>query len=492
MKRPRRLRGLSAQLLLFVGLPLFLVLSGLAVGSVIAHQHSMRTIISQRDLRAALTGAAGLSTPTGLPNEQKVQAVLAGLQASPGTVVLLVNAQGRIVFDVNPQDAGQAATPPGVAQALAGQSGLLYQSVRPGGPEYVVAYAPVRVLAANGQAANWALIVEDPRVEVLSPWLRLTLFAPLIMVVAVASTLVALWIGVQRVVHPLQQLDAQVAALGEGDFAAVDVPVGGIEEIQTLQEALVRMAAQIQTYQQSMRDYLGAVTAAQEDERKRLARDLHDQTVQDLIALKQRVQMARRKTTGDRALEARLAELQTMLETTMDEVRRFSRALRPIYLEEAGLVAALEAMARDAAQHGMPPGGAQQGLDGGARQDALQVSFEVEGEPRRLAPEVELALYRIVQEALHNIARHAQASNVRVSVEFGEGIIIRVEDDGVGFAVPVRISDLAMAGHYGLMGMQERAQLVGARLVVHSRPGAGTKIDVQWHPGDAGTQADFG
>jgi signal transduction histidine kinase len=268
-----------------------------------------------------------------------------------------------------------------------------------------------------------------------------------------------------------------------GNFGAVDAPVGGVEEIQKLQGALVRMAAQVRAYQQSMRGYLGVVTAAQEDERKRLARELHDETIQDLIALKQRVQMARRKAAADpAALDGRLAELQAMLETTMEEVRRFSRALRPIYLEEAGLVAALEALARDAAQHGVSRGAAQQAQPGGAAQEALQVAFEMEGEPCRLAPDAELALYRIVQEALHNVARHAQASNVQVGVEFNDGVTIRVQDDGVGFAVPAHVSDLAAAGHYGLMGMQERAQLVGAQLAVGSWPGMGTTIEVHWHP----------
>jgi signal transduction histidine kinase len=217
-----------------------------------------------------------------------------------------------------------------------------------------------------------------------------------------------------------------------------------------------------------MRSYLGVVTAAQEDERKRLARELHDQTIQDLIALRQRVQMARRKAGGDPAgMEARFAELQSMLETTMEEVRRFSRALRPMYLEEAGLVAALQALARD------------------ARQEGLQVSFQVEGKAQRLSPEIELALYRIIQAALQNTVRHSRASKVSVSIEYAQGVTIRVRDDGIGFVVPQRLSDLAEAGHYGLMGMQERAQLVGALLSVTSQPGSGTEIDVRWLPADS-------
>jgi signal transduction histidine kinase len=210
-----------------------------------------------------------------------------------------------------------------------------------------------------------------------------------------------------------------------------------------------------------MHDYLGVVTAAQEEERKRLARELHDEAIQDLIALKQRVQMARRGLAREPgALEGQLAELQAMLETAIQDVRRFSRALRPIYLEEAGLVAALEGVARDAGQRQM------------------QVTFDVDGEPRRLPPEAELALYRIVQEALSNVARHAHASKVQVRIAYDHDVVVRVQDDGLGFTAPERVSDLATAGHYGLMGMQERAQLVGAHLTVASAPGAGTTVEI--------------
>jgi signal transduction histidine kinase len=467
----KRLRSLSAQLLLLIVLPLFVVLSAVAFGSVVAHQRSMRALIGERDLRAVLAAAAGLSAPDGLPDEQHIRAVLAELQASPETVVMLVGPDQRIMYDTNPQNVGQVSSDPGVAEALAGRSGLLYRSEQPGGPEYVVAYAPVPVSAANGKLAGWGLVVNEPWGEVLNPWLRMSLMGPLILVPAVAAAMAALWLAVQRVIRPLQQLDTRVTALGQGDFEAVDAPVGGIEEIRKLQGALARMAAQIRAYQQSMRGYLGVVTAAQEDERKRLARELHDETIQDLIALKQRVQMARRKAARDPAgLGTQLAELQTMLETTMDRVRRFSRALRPIYLEEAGLVAALEALARDAGQ------------------EEPQVTFAVVGEPCRLVPETELALYRIAQEALRNTARHAQALNVKLGVEFDEGVTIRVQDDGVGFVAPERMSDLAAAGHYGLMGMRERAELAGAHLVVLSQPRAGTTIEVSWHPAGAAAQ----
>jgi signal transduction histidine kinase len=471
MKLLHSVRGLSAQLLLFIVLPLFLTLSAIAFGSVLAHQRAMRTLVGERDLRAVRVAAAALSAdgfvPAGGEPESSllVRTVLGPLQDESGMSVILVDAQRRVVYATEPTLVGQIISHPGVTEALAGSSGLLVRSDQRGGPEHVVAYAPVPVSTESVGDKNWALVGEEPWSQVLSPWLRTSLLGPLILIPAVAVALIALWFAVQRVIRPLQRLDAQVAALGRGDFSEVDAPVGGIEEIQELQRALAQMAAQISAYQQSMRNLLGSVTAAQEEERKRLARELHDETMQDLIALKQRVQMARRKAADEPgALDERLAELQAMLESTMDEVRRFSRALRPIYLEEAGLVAALEALARE------------------ANQDALRVAFEVEGQVRRLGPETELALYRIAQEALHNAVRHAQASNIHIGLAFDDDIALRVQDDGAGFVPPQRASDLVEAGHYGLMGMHERAQLVGAHLVILSRPGAGTTIEAHVHP----------
>lgn len=483
----KRLRSLAAQLLFLIILPLFLVLAAVALGSVLIHQRSMRTMVGERDLLAALTAAAGLSgqavdsvtSAGGLPDTMRQ--VLGTLQANPHTIVMLVDQGGTAVYHSTPGQVGQRVSHPGVREALAGRSGTLYLSDTPGSQEHVVAYAPVPVVTAGGQESTqslplrsiqglgsvqtWALVVEEPWGEVASPWLRVSLVAPLVLLPAVASALGALWLGLRRVIRPLQRLDTQVTALGWGDFQAVDQPVGGLEEIQELQKAVARMAAQIRAYQESMRGYLDTVMVAQEEERKRLARELHDDTVQDLIALKQRIQAARRRIDQTpEVLDAQFAELQAMVDDTMTEVRRFSRDLRPIFLEEAGLVAALEALARDA-----------------GRED-LRVSFQVEGEPRRLAPGTELALYRIVQEALNNVARHADASQADLQVTFADhGVAVRIQDNGIGFVLPERVSGLAEAGHYGLMGMQERARLVGAQLTVSSRLGEGTTVEVGLH-----------
>jgi signal transduction histidine kinase len=113
---------------------------------------------------------------------------------------------------------------------------------------------------------------------------------------------------------------------------------------------------------------------------------------------------------------------------------------------------------------------------------ALDVRLEVRGETMRLAPDLELAAFRIVQQALANVAAHAQAQRATVRVEFAhDGLTLRVRDDGRGFTPPDQPADLVAQGHFGLMGMRERAMLYGGRLAIDSAPGRGATITA-WMP----------
>jgi signal transduction histidine kinase len=221
------------------------------------------------------------------------------------------------------------------------------------------------------------------------------------------------------------------------------------------------MAEQIQRYQTGMRDYVATVTTAQEAERKRLARDLHDETVQSLIALGHRVEMVQKTLEKDpQRARQKLAELRALTDETQQEVRRFSRALRPLYLEDLGFVPALEMLAQET-----------------EREHSLPVSLSVEGEVRRLPSDLELTAYRIVQEGLSNVIRHAEAQAAWLTVSFEEAALtLRVRDDGRGFEPPLNPADLAHQGHFGLMGIRERAMLFRGRLEVRSETGKGTEL----------------
>jgi signal transduction histidine kinase len=296
--------------------------------------------------------------------------------------------------------------------------------------------------------------------------LRTTQVAPLVLVPAVIIMLFALWLGTRQVVQPLRILEAKAATLAVGDFQTIQEPVGGIAEIQHLQGTLVEMAHKVQEAQRSLHGYIGAITTAQEEERHRLARELHDDTLQSLIALKQRVQLAQLELGANLEKNdpdsAELKEIAALTEQTIENLRRLTRALRPIYLEDLGLVPALEMLARETGQAmGIP------------------VEFHREGVEKRLDAVVELALYRMAQEALSNIARHAQAKHATLSISYIDSSTnMQVLDDGVGFVVPTNPSEYAPAGHYGLLGLHERAELIGASLQIHSSPGKGTNLTV--------------
>lgn len=367
--------------------------------------------------------------------------------------VVVVAADGSILyrkgFDSPDEVVNQHA---GVSEALNGKNGTTYIEVH--GSEHVVAYSPV---AAYG----WALLVEEPWEQVASPVLQTTHMAPLVMVPVVLLSLLALFFGIRQIVQPLQALATQSSKLGWGDYRAIEKPVGGVSEIRQLQTELIHMAQKLRAAQQSLHSYIGAITSGQEEERRRLARELHDDTIQSLIAFKQRVQLVEMDWEGHPVAKA-LSELENVAEQTIENLRRMVSALRPIYLEDLGLVAAINMLAADSGQKLGSP-----------------VEFTRQGRERRLEAPIELALYRIVQEALSNITRHSDATHASIQMTFlPEGIRIEIEDNGKGFSVPRSPAEFAPSGHFGLLGMFERADLIGGEMKVDSKPGKGTRLVV--------------
>ncbi|HKG55368.1 MAG TPA: sensor histidine kinase [Anaerolineales bacterium] len=301
---------------------------------------------------------------------------------------------------------------------------------------------------------------EDMKIAT-SPALELTLVTPLVLIPPLLFSVAGLWFVTRQIIQPLQKLEAKAAALAWGDFKTIQEPVGGISEVQHLQMELTEMSRKVQAAQEGLHDYIGAITSAQEDERTRLARELHDDTIQAVIALKQRVQLVE-KLVKDQNTRQSLKSLEDLAEQTIENLRRLTRALRPIYLEDLGLVTALEMLVREIHQA-----------------NDLQVDFYKSGQERRLPREVELSLYRIAQEALNNVVHHAQASYAVLSIFFDDGIKLEVKDDGIGFFVPKSPTDFAPNGHFGLLGMRERTDLIGGTLEVQSETGEGTCLSVR-------------
>lgn len=211
-----------------------------------------------------------------------------------------------------------------------------------------------------------------------------------------------------------------------------------------------------------MRDYVNLITRAIEEERKRVARELHDDTAQALVALARSLDTLMIDVEDQPRARQRVEETRTLAESILSNVRRFSRDLRPSLLDDLGLVPALEWLTDDLSER-----------------TGVHAQLDVVGMPRRLEPEVELSLFRIAQEGLSNVRRHSNASQVVVRLSFADKRVrLMVRDNGAGFIPNERPADLSSARGLGLRGMRERAELIGGTLAVSSTPGKGTTVEV--------------
>lgn len=227
----------------------------------------------------------------------------------------------------------------------------------------------------------------------------------------------------------------------------------GTQLVVSIEGAMLR-----QQERDALESYVRLVTRAQEEERKHIARELHDGAVQQLAVLCRSIDDVAETTSPDR--DRTLERLRGLAASTLEDLRQFSRDLRPSLLDDLGIVPALEWLVLDMGDRAGIPAG-----------------LSIDGEARRTTTEVEVALYRIVQEALRNVERHAEATRVDVVIRFEPGrILISVRDDGRGFQVPADLGTLVSSGKLGLMGMQERAQLAGGTFELQSRPGAGSVV----------------
>jgi signal transduction histidine kinase len=404
-------------------------------------------IVPGVDQRGALVGAFSLEGCG-------IAATLADLTVGSEGAAYLVDGQGIILY---PLDRGQlesnAFTHLRTDGTLIAEAGAgLHQDFA--GQPMVVAHAPL------GQG-GWVVLVQEPWGELIAPMMRYSQITPIVVLLVALGAFTTIFLGVRWVLQPLEELRRRASKIAGGDFSAVDDPVGGIAEIEDLRDTLNQMAERIRAYQSAMHSYMAAVTQAQEEERLRLGHELHDDTVQSLVVLSQGLERAQRElAAAPEGLAEQLAELRELTNTTIDDLRRYISDLRPVYLEDLGLIPALEKLVDDLAL----------GQD-------IQAEFRAVGTAHRLPANVELAIFRIVQEALTNVEQHAQASWVEVKLALDpDGVTVLVEDDGIGFEISQTPSELSERGHFGLMGMQERAMLLGGWVSIESEPGHGTRI----------------
>ncbi|WP_372528543.1 PAS domain S-box protein [Piscinibacter sp.] len=232
---------------------------------------------------------------------------------------------------------------------------------------------------------------------------------------------------------------------------AILVVMRDVTELKTMHNALEQTHSDLQS--------LAKVKASiQENERKRVARELHDELGQHLSALK--MDLASLRTTTDRdAVAARAAAMQELLDQTVASVRRIAADMRPLMLDDLGLNAAIEWLAHEA-----------------ARRMGIEVDLDLDESEALLNDQAVIALYRMVQEALTNVARHAHASHVWIEMRHRAGdLVLVVQDDGVGFGPQA----LRKKGSYGLMGLRERASMFGGQLEVENPPDGGGRVTVR-------------
>jgi two-component system sensor histidine kinase UhpB len=238
------------------------------------------------------------------------------------------------------------------------------------------------------------------------------------------------------------------------------LPEQGNRDLEPLVESFNQMLARLETERSAS---TARVLSAQEAERRRIARELHDEIGQSLTV----VLLALKQVSEDApaALRPSLLEVQQSARTSLDDVKRIAQRLRPDVLEELGLTAALKALATDFEEFMQIP-----------------VSTSVAPSLAQTSEEVEVVIYRIAQESLTNIARHAHAEQVRLSLAGTSegGVRLSISDDGVGTSAPE-------GG--GIRGMRERALLVHAELQIHSRPGEGTEVSLDIPARDIGAPA---
>ena len=279
-----------------------------------------------------------------------------------------------------------------------------------------------------------------------------------VLIAAILATVLVNGLAVRRRFEPLERLIDTMEQVDATERARPALPSGGTEEVTRLYVAFDGMLDRLEVERSRT---AGAVLRAQEAERARIARDLHDEANQALTGVILRLQATAQDAPPE--LREELRQTREAASQAMEELLRLARELRPAALDDLGLTAALRTQVADF--------GSQTGLVTNLDVDPQTLD--------ELTSEQQVVVYRIVQESLSNVATHADAAHVHVSVTSdGTATLVRIADDGRGFAPGLVAGDA-----HGLLGMRERAALAGGALSIRSRPGAGTGIELRLEGG---------
>jgi signal transduction histidine kinase len=330
-------------------------------------------------------------------------------------------------------------------------------------------------------ASPYYLVLEQAVDVALALPNQLEQWLVLLTVVGFLAALVAAWITTSRVVRPTRELTAAARRMAQGDLDS-PIHISAQDEVGRLAQSLESMRRQLGVAYQQLEDanlvlesqvrertaqlseLLEKIISAQEDERARLARELHDETAQTLGALTIALDRARDELAGALPRTAeQLAEARTMAARLMEETRRLILDLRPMALDDLGLAPAIRWYAETHLE-----------------EEGVVASVEVDQPTRRLPKHIEVSVFRIVQEAINNIVKHAHARRARIRLVFRDLVAkVVISDDGQGFEPAQVDGRTTWARSVGLLGMQERVRLLNGHLRIRSTPGRGTTIAVR-------------
>jgi signal transduction histidine kinase len=312
--------------------------------------------------------------------------------------------------------------------------------------EVVVSFAPL-------PREQLGIVLEEPWTKIMAQANYYQFVLVGLLALGTVLSLGMLSVSIGRVIRPIAKL-AQNAAEALPGSVFHPVSEQGPRELRILIKAFNQMVIRLAEQQSALRQYAHKAMLSQEEERQRLSHELHDGTVQDLVGLSQRIELCRTELEHNPVLALRrLDEIHDLVGKTMGNVRRISNALRPPVLEDLGLPIAVRSLCDDLVVH----------------KPNITYQFNISGTPRRLQPEIELAVYRVVQESLANIQKHVQdATQILVELAFNETEIrAKIKNNGAVFANP-DVRSLVRSGHLGLAGMYERARLFGGVLTITS------------------------
>ena len=337
-------------------------------------------------------------------------------------------------------------------------------------------------------SAPWGIVVQQDEAEAFAFSKELEKNLMWYGGIAFIITLIVAWLLTNSVVRPVHTLIAACKRITDGDLVQPVPQVGGAEvsilgrSFDQMRERLRRSLSETREWnveleqrveqrtrelaeaESGRRELLRKLVVAQEEERRGLARELHDETSQALTAVVVGLETATTAPAQDVAeIKDRLVPIKSMATEMLREIQRIIHDLRPAILDDLGLVQAIDWYAESR-----------------FKSRRIQVSMETAGTEKRLPSEVETVVFRIAQEAVNNIVRHADAENVSITLEFAdEAVILQVEDDGKGFDPNALMKRGNGHTGFGLTGIRERASLFGGTASIESRREQGTVITAQ-------------